>query len=178
MRRKDRDCDRRSPSGTEAMLYERRDDGSVDCRVCPRLCHILPAKSGSCRARVNRDGTLLRDHLRPRLQRGGRSRREEAPLSFLPRLPRCSRSGASAATSRAVTARTGRSPMLILPRRPATCGSSPCATCPVLADHNDCQGVAWTYNEPTIWLEYILDGAQLAHRARRLHGDGHQRVHH
>jgi pyruvate formate lyase activating enzyme len=23
--------------------------------------------------------------------------------------------------------------------------------------------VAWTYNEPTIWLEYILDGAQLAH---------------
>ena len=34
---------------------------------------------------------------------------------------------------------------------------------PVLADHNDCQGVAWTYNEPTIWLEYILDGAQLAH---------------
>ncbi len=34
---------------------------------------------------------------------------------------------------------------------------------PVLADHNQCQGVAWTYNEPTIWLEYILDGAQVAH---------------
>ena len=23
--------------------------------------------------------------------------------------------------------------------------------------------MAWTYNEPTIWLEYILDGAQAAH---------------
>ena len=33
----------------------------------------------------------------------------------------------------------------------------------VLAANNECQGVAWTYNEPTIWLEYILDGAQAAH---------------
>src|SRR5680860_839487 len=39
----------------------------------------------------------------------------------------------------------------------------PIRNLPVLADHNGCQGVAWTYNEPTIWLEYILDGAQLAH---------------
>ena len=33
----------------------------------------------------------------------------------------------------------------------------------MLADHNDCAGVAWTYNEPTIWIEYILDGARVAH---------------
>ena len=39
----------------------------------------------------------------------------------------------------------------------------PVANLPVLADHNDCQGVAWTYNEPTIWLEYVLDGAKEAH---------------
>ena len=39
----------------------------------------------------------------------------------------------------------------------------PVRNLPVLADHNDCRGVAWTYNEPTIWLEYILDGAQVAH---------------
>ena len=39
----------------------------------------------------------------------------------------------------------------------------PVRNLPVLAQHNDCQGVAWTYNEPTIWLEYILDGAQVAH---------------
>ena len=54
----------------------------------------------------------------------------------------------------------------------------PIRNLPVLAEHNDCQGVAWTYNEPTIWLEYILDGAQARARARPLHGDGHQRLHH
>jgi len=25
-----------------------------------------------------------------------------------------------------------------------------------------CQGLSWTYNEPTLWLEYVLDGAKLA----------------
>jgi pyruvate formate lyase activating enzyme len=30
-----------------------------------------------------------------------------------------------------------------------------------LARDTDCQGVAWTYNEPTIWLEFTLRGAEL-----------------
>ena len=42
----------------EAMLYDRLEDGAVRCRVCPRLCRIAPGKSGVCRARSNRDGTL------------------------------------------------------------------------------------------------------------------------
>ena len=45
-------------SDHEAMLYERLEDGAVRCRVCPRLCRIAPGKSGVCRARANRDGTL------------------------------------------------------------------------------------------------------------------------
>ena len=31
-----------------------------------------------------------------------------------------------------------------------------------LAQRYDCQGVAWTYNEPAIWFEYTLDSARLA----------------
>jgi pyruvate formate lyase activating enzyme len=27
---------------------------------------------------------------------------------------------------------------------------------------NGCQGIAWTYNEPTMWFEYTLDSAKLA----------------
>ena len=34
-----------------------------------------------------------------------------------------------------------------------------------LAKENDCQGIAWTYNEPTIWFEYAYDGAILAKAA-------------
>ena len=31
-----------------------------------------------------------------------------------------------------------------------------------LAKSNGCQGIAWTYNEPTIWHEYTFDSARLA----------------
>ena len=31
-----------------------------------------------------------------------------------------------------------------------------------LAVKHNCQGVAWTYNEPTIWLEYTIESAKLA----------------
>jgi pyruvate formate lyase activating enzyme len=31
-----------------------------------------------------------------------------------------------------------------------------------LAKRNHCQGIAWTYNEPSIWFEYTLDSARLA----------------
>jgi pyruvate formate lyase activating enzyme len=31
-----------------------------------------------------------------------------------------------------------------------------------LAKQYHCQGIAWTYNEPTIWFEYTLDSARLA----------------
>ena len=32
------------------------------------------------------------------------------------------------------------------------------------ARENDCRALVWTYNEPSIWIEYILDGAKLARR--------------
>jgi pyruvate formate lyase activating enzyme len=31
-----------------------------------------------------------------------------------------------------------------------------------LAQRNDCAGIAWTYNEPSMWFEYTLDCAKLA----------------
>ncbi|MDD5082899.1 MAG: radical SAM protein, partial [Dehalococcoidales bacterium] len=31
-----------------------------------------------------------------------------------------------------------------------------------LAKGNNCRGIAWTYNEPTMWFEYTLDSARLA----------------
>ncbi len=39
-----------------------------------------------------------------------------------------------------------------------------------LAKKSNAQGVAWTYNEPAIWLEYCLDGAKLA-KGHHLRGE-------
>ena len=34
-----------------------------------------------------------------------------------------------------------------------------------LAEENNCLGISWTYNEPTLWFEYTLEGARLAREA-------------
>ena len=34
-----------------------------------------------------------------------------------------------------------------------------------LARNGHCKGISWTYNEPTLWFEYTLDSARLAHKA-------------
>ncbi len=105
----------------------------------------------------------LQPRLRPRLQRGRRPHREEAAVPLLP------------GHDRAVAGHAGLQLHLRpLPeladrarrRRPAACAdlrTLPVDKLPVLAGNNDCAGVAWTYNEPTIWIEYVIDGAQVAH---------------
>ena len=150
------------PAWHEAMLYDKGADGAVDCHVCPRLCHIKPGHAGVCRARVNRDGALyaitygsvcsvMADPI------------EKKPLyHFFP-----GTSVLSLGSLGCNFACRDCQNWQIAHADPAAATRDlrdlPIRNLPVLADHNDCQGVAWTYNEPTIWLEYILDGAQLAH---------------
>jgi pyruvate formate lyase activating enzyme len=42
----------------EAYLYTRRDDGSAECRLCPRQCLIADGNVGWCKVRKNIDGKL------------------------------------------------------------------------------------------------------------------------
>jgi pyruvate formate lyase activating enzyme len=148
--------------GTEAMLYERLEDGHVQCHVCPRLCRIAPGKSGVCRARHNVDGTLFAITY-GRVCSVAADPIEKKPLfHFFP--------GTTVLSLGSVgcnfTCRHCQN-WQIAHADPGEMARDlrelPVRNLPVLAEHNDCQGVAWTYNEPTIWLEYILDGAQLAH---------------
>jgi pyruvate formate lyase activating enzyme len=146
----------------EAMLYDRGDGGAVDCRVCPRRCHIASGKSGVCRARVNRSGTLYAITY-GRVCSVAADPIEKKPLyHFFP--------GSTVLSLGSVgcnfTCRHCQN-WQIAHADPGEVTRDlrelPIRNLPVLAEHNGCQGVAWTYNEPTIWFEYILDGAQLAH---------------
>lgn len=42
----------------EAYLYEKLDDGMVQCLLCPRKCTIGQGRTGYCKVRKNIDGTL------------------------------------------------------------------------------------------------------------------------
>ena len=146
----------------EAMLYDKLADGEVRCRVCPNLCHIKPGKAGTCRARVNRDGVLVA-LVYGRVCSVAADPIEKKPLfHFFPGTTVLSLGtlgcnfacrGCQNWQISQADAVTGVNDLRELP----------VGNLPVLAEHNGCLGVAWTYNEPTIWLEYVLDGAQVAH---------------
>jgi pyruvate formate lyase activating enzyme len=146
----------------EAILYDKLDSGSVRCRVCPRLCTIKPGQRGTCRARENRGGTLI-SLIYDRVCSVAADPIEKKPLfHFFPGSTVLSLGtlGCNFACGHCQNWQIAHADVAAGLRdlRPL-----PVVNLPVLADHNDCAGVAWTYNEPTIWIEYILDGARLAH---------------
>jgi len=146
----------------EAILYDRLDDGVVQCRVCPRACRIPSGKSGACRARANRDGALYAITY-GRVCSVAADPIEKKPLyHFFPGSTVLSLGsiGCNFACRDCQNWQIAHADPLEAAR---DLRELPVRNIPVLAANNECQGVAWTYNEPTIWLEYILDGAQVAH---------------
>jgi len=146
----------------EAMLYDRRADGSVDCRVCPRRCHIKPGSAGSCHARVNRDGVL------DAILYGRSCSLAADPIEKKPLFHFFPGSTVLSLGTLGCNFMCGHCQNWQIAHADATTMARDLRELPVeklavLAAHNDCAGVAWTYNEPTIWFEYVLDGALEAH---------------
>ena len=52
------------------------------------------------------------------------------------------------------------------------------ATVVDMAQEYGCLGVAFTYNEPVIWIEYVLDTREAVQGGGAVHRDGHERLHH
>lgn len=150
----------------EALLYESLSDGRVRCGVCQRRC-VIPADGwGYCRTRVNREGQLF-SATYGRVACRMISPIEKKPVfHFYPgsrwlslgslgcnfRCPGCQNwEIAHADGARPERALDGRMTEYISPER-----------CVELAQRTGCAGLSWTYNEPTLWFEYTLDGARLA----------------
>lgn len=146
-----------------AMLQEELDEGTVRCHVCPRLCRVAPGKSGVCRARVNRDGVLYAITY-GRVCSVAADPIEKKPLyHFFPgtRVLSLGSVGCNFACRHCQNWQIAHADPSEATR---DLRDLPVRNLAVLAANNACQGVAWTYNEPTIWFEYILDGAQAAHK--------------
>ena len=148
-----------------ALLAEPQEDGSVRCNACAMRCLVRPGRTGICGVRENRDGIALLDRLRSRGGRRHRPDREEAALPRRSRGPR-------------LLDRDGRLPvpLLVLPElgdrpgaapgpRPARRAALPPSRVVDEALNARARAIAYTYVEPTVFLEYALDTAREAHAA-------------
>jgi len=145
----------------EARFYEKRPGGKVKCRLCPRACLVANQERGSCGVRENRGGvfyTLVHSrvcaaHIDPV---------EKKPLfHYLPGTTAFSIATAGCnvhckfcqnwdiSQSRPEQIPADYAP----PRRVAE-----------LARQANCPTIAYTYSEPVVFAEYLMDTADAGHQ--------------
>lgn len=146
----------------EARWWEPEPGGRVHCYLCPRHCHIGAGQSGFCFIRINEAGKLYSlGYAAPAAIQIDPI--EKKPLShFLPGTSVLSLGTAGCnmgcffcqnwdiSKSRTDQVRSRHLPPEDVVR---------------LAVHYGCPSIAFTYNEPTIWGEYVVDICQAAREA-------------
>jgi len=145
----------------EAMLYEKLPNSRVKCNVCQWHCNIGLNKSGVCRMYQNRDGVLYNMNYAKASSVAADPIEKKPLFHFFPGSLAFSLGGWGCNFHCQDCQNWEIScPAINEPWR----GSQdvPPQTAIELAKHYHCQGIAWTYNEPTIWFEYTLDSAKLA----------------
>ena len=139
-----------------ALHFENIDEETVRCNLCPHRCVLKPGQAGLCRVRVNEDGILVT------LNYGEISAIAMDPIEKKPlfhfnpgdkilsvstvgcnlRCPFCQNweiAHENAPTRRVTPEQLVR-----------------------IAVERGSKGIAYTYNEPVIWYEFVLDTARIA----------------
>jgi pyruvate formate lyase activating enzyme len=147
----------RFPIAHPGRYWTRLDDGRVECRVCPRRCRVPEGGRGLCFVRGVQDGDMV-------LTTYGRSSGfcidpiEKKPLNhFLPGTPILSFGTAGCNLTCKFCQNWEISKAREWERLNA---QAPPERIAEAADRLDCRSVAFTYNDPVIFLEYAVDTAR------------------
>lgn len=142
----------------EATHYRRTEDGLIECGVCQHRCRIQAGKTGFCRLRKSDGSGLL---LNDSLSSACIDPIEKKPLyHFHPGSMVLSLGGIGCnfrcrhCQNWSISQTDIQTGQWLSPEEAVR-----------LAKEEGCGGLAWTYNEPTMWFEYALEGMRLAKEA-------------
>lgn len=144
-----------NPFDREALYFEKRSETVLQCRLCPLECRLRPGETSTCRSRKNQDnrmvlttyGKVSAMHIDPM---------EKKPLyHFLP--------GASILSlgNNGCNLKCAFCQNWELSQTPLRSYDLPPEDVVKQAKTYDTPAVAFTYAEPTVWYEYILDTSRL-----------------
>jgi pyruvate formate lyase activating enzyme len=143
----------------EASFYDKLGDGKIQCTLCPWNCTVPPGKRGHCEVRENRDGKYYS------LIYGRPCARHNDPIEKKPfyHVYPGSKSYSIATVGCNIDCKFCQNWEIsqALPEQITTRYFSP-EQIARLAKDNGSKTVAYTYTEPTIFFEYMVDCAKAA----------------
>jgi pyruvate formate lyase activating enzyme len=150
-------------------LQERLPDGRTRCHLCPWRCGLRHGQRGFCQAHVNRHGTLynLSYGIISSLEL---SRIEDKPVRHFRPGTQLLNVGSYGCSFRCggchnLDISWGVTALDELARGESTAAYVTPAELAAVAQRQGAQGIAFTYSEPAVWLEYLLDASTAAHAA-------------
>lgn len=146
------------------MLYEKLDDGRVRCQLCSHRCSIAEGKTGICGVRANRDG-MLYTLVYGELVSENVDPIEKKPLFHVYPGSRSFSIATAGCNFRCLHCQNAD--ISQMPRERGRIMGSEVSPEDIVsaARRADCRTIAYTYTEPTIFFEYAVEVAQLAHEA-------------
>ena len=145
----------------EAMFYEKVGDNAVKCHLCSHRCKIVDMKRGICGVRENRGGTLYTLVYGKVVSRAVDPIEKKPLFHFLP-----GSSAYSIATVgcnfRCGNCQNWEISQMPKPKNPIIGEDVPPEEIVEVANQLRCKSIAYTYTEPTIFMEYAYDTARLA----------------
>ncbi|WP_455393175.1 AmmeMemoRadiSam system radical SAM enzyme [[Eubacterium] cellulosolvens] len=143
----------------EAMFWEPKPNKAVKCKLCAHNCKINEGKAGICQVRENKGGKLY-TRVYGLVSPGVVDPIEKKPLYNFHPGSRVYSFGTVSCNFKCDNcqnwhiSQVNAKEIKVEPVTPETAVG--------LAKQYNCKGIAWTYNEPTIWFEYTYDGSKFA----------------
>lgn len=148
-------------------LQEKLADGSTRCNLCPWRCRLRHGQRGFCQAHVNRGGTLynLSYGIVSSIDIGAI---EDKPVRHYRPGTRVMSIGSYGCSFRCTGCHNleiswGEAELDLLARGRSRQAYVRPEEIVEAALRHDCQGIAFTYSEPVVWMEYVLDVCERAH---------------
>ena len=145
----------------EAMLYEKLANSRVQCHTCQWRCKISQDRFGVCGMYQNRDGTLYNLNYAV-VSSVAADPIEKKPLFHFFPGSLCLSLGTLGCNFHCKHCQNWEISMADSNALWRGCQELQPQAAIEMAKQYNCQGIAWTYNEPAVWFEYTLDSAKLA----------------
>ncbi|MBD3229071.1 MAG: AmmeMemoRadiSam system radical SAM enzyme [Candidatus Lokiarchaeota archaeon] len=145
----------------ETKFYEKLENKKVKCGICPHFCTIPEDKKGFCRTRINKDGKCY-SNIYGLVSSMAVDPIEKKPLFNFHPGSRIFSISSVGCNFRCLNCQNYHISQSDGDKYPNLREVSP-KDIVKAAKRNNCSSIAYTYNEPIIWLEFVHDTGKLAH---------------